>query len=122
MKLYYKVKHLYDPSEDVCFEHLEGESQTVPGDAMSIKDIMARAMNGIEPDRKEVMYLDSDLDSIDRYFGQSLDLTDVDELSDRIEILSDRIKAAQSESESEPELEPEPEPVASDVESKVDES
>lgn len=98
-----------------------GASQTIPGEALSIREILTRAMGGIEPERKNYTFFDQeDLDKIDKFYGAGLDLTDLDELGDRLIELNDSVVKAVAKRDAEaviipvveppPAVVPEPEP------------
>lgn len=74
-----------------------GESLTIPGEAMSIKQIMERAMGGIAPEQRNYQYFDEeDLDKVDRFFSNpgSFDLTDLDEFRERVTNLKEAVDRA----------------------------
>lgn len=92
-------------------EHPSGESQTVQGETMSIKEIMARALNGIAPIGREFPYFDQeDLDNIRSF---PIDLTDLDNTREEIEnlgaVVTEAIAARDAEEAEEPEVPEEPE-------------
>ena len=77
-------------------------NKTVPGDGISIHDILDRAMRGMPvPPGKEVIYLDSeDIEAIDGLYTPGLtDLTDLDALGAKVADLQQRIEAAKQEQE-----------------------
>lgn len=100
-KLWYNTQHTYRPR--IRFEMVEGESQTVPGEARTIGEMLRRAQQGIREDERPVHYFDEeDLDKIDMFFGPSADLTDLDELRRRNEQMAlaiDKAEKAKAEAD-----------------------
>lgn len=74
-----------------------GESQTIPGEARTIKQLIERLELGVPFPNKNPQFMDIDLEKIDHYFQQALDLVDYDELNERIQGTRDYIKQAQEE-------------------------
>lgn len=65
MEAKFKVMELskYDPFAVYCMEHPKGESVTVPGEAMTVREIFDRYVRGqeIDPDQQRAgMYYDED--------------------------------------------------------------
>lgn len=57
-------------------------SMTVPGEAMTLQEIVARYQNGIAPKEVPVSYLDPEgVENVNKYYSKDLDFTDLDELS-----------------------------------------
>lgn len=78
-KLYYQTPRNYSPR--ARFEPVEGESQTVPGEAKTVRELMQRALAGIETMPREFVYFDpDDVDFITDVYRPGLDLTDLDHL------------------------------------------
>ena len=61
-------------------ESPNGESMTMENETMSIQDIIRRQAAGLVDIDKKGLYLDSEIEAIDKFHGQPLDLTDMDEL------------------------------------------
>ncbi len=96
-----------------------GVSQTIPGEAKSIKQIMKDALRGFSPPERSVQFIDQeDLDKINEFYTQGpLDLTDLDRLAEAnletqqiIEEAIAKRDATETEPEPEPVPDPEPEP------------
>lgn len=68
-------------------------SLTEPNQTMTVQQLMNRAvMQGHFPDPdKNADYLDAELDEIDKFYGQGLDLTDIDEARRFTKDLEERI-------------------------------
>lgn len=102
-----------DVPQEEKYEVNNEPSLTVPGESMTIKEIMARAMAGTEPEQGDAQYFDvDDVSHINEFFRQGLDLTDIDKLNARATELIGEIEEAKKrkeEAESEPEPESEPE-------------
>ena len=65
---YARRKELRETSE--VMEVPEGESLTVPGEAMTIKEIMERALRGMPPVASNAEFFDQeDLEKIDEFYG-----------------------------------------------------
>lgn len=75
----------------------EGESETVPGEARTIKELVERLELGVPLPDKKPQFMDADLDQVDHFFQQALDLTDYDELNDKITGVREYIRQAQEE-------------------------
>ena len=69
-------------------------SLTVPGETMSIAQLMERAMAGSPIVGNNYEYLDSeDVDMIDKFFAPgALDLTDIAELPDKVDRLREKVE------------------------------
>lgn len=98
-KVHYVNKVTYKFDADHCYENTYGESLTVPNETMTIKEIMQRALNGIAPEEKQVLYLDAELDSISRYYSKGLDITEVHELREANKELASKIEKAIKDAE-----------------------
>lgn len=103
-----------DVTPEDKYEVNKEPSLTVPGEALTIKEIMERAMAGTEPDTSDAQFFDvDDIKQIDEFFRQGLDLTDLDKLNARATELLGEIeeakkrKEAEKESESDSETDPE---------------
>jgi hypothetical protein len=84
------------------YEVIEGESKTIPNDAMTIQEIMERAMKGQEPEYKQVSYNPvSHMDEITSLFGPSFDLSDLDVIRSRAEELAIAVNNARENAGSE---------------------
>lgn len=110
----YKTQSTYKPSDDGK-EFNTGKSMTVPNDAMSMKQILERARNGMPPEFRHISYIDQeDLSKIDELFSPHIDLTDLDTMKKRIQetekIIEDAIKKRDKEEDPEPGPDPEPDP------------
>lgn len=88
-----------------------GVSQTIPGEALSIKEIMDRAIAGMRPIVTEQNFIDvDDIDQITEMFApQNVDFTDLQDLREKNVELKRIIDAAIKAKEDAP-LTPEPEP------------
>lgn len=77
------------------------ESKTEPGQTLTIKEMYTRAMmQGHFPSEEtHARYLDSELNEIDKFQRQGLDLTDLDEARERVQGTLDKIDTYQSEKE-----------------------
>jgi uncharacterized small protein (DUF1192 family) len=93
-RVYYITQASYDCNAENVFEKCEGESQTKPNDTLTIEQIYQRALNGIKPDEKPAFYLDTEIHNIDKFYGQPLDLTDVQELKNRVGFLNSELDEA----------------------------
>ncbi len=93
-----------------------GVSQTIPGEAKTIKKIMEEALRGYTPPERSVQFIDQeDLDKINEFYTQGpLDLTDLDRLAEANleaqKMIEDAIARRDAEPEPEPEPVPDPEP------------
>lgn len=98
-----KFKTMFNDVEiprHIRLEDSSGPSVTVPGEAMTIQEIMARAMAGTEPDRKDAQYFDEeDLSQVNRFFGPNIDLTDIDTINARATELVGHIEEAKKRKE-----------------------
>lgn len=93
----------------------KGESMTVPGHSMTIKEIIARSMGGLPPEEVNHSYFDpGDLEKVNKFYSPHiLDLTDLDELGKNASELKTAVENAikkRNEEEGEPQPEPTPEP------------
>lgn len=69
------------------------ESQTVQGETYSIKQLMLRAVaQGQIPQAPDGHYLDVPIDEINALYKRGIDLTDLDELSNQVKILTNNIE------------------------------
>lgn len=97
MKIFYKTAY---GKKEQKFEKIEGEHQTVEGEALTIAELLQREMNGIQGTRQNVFYMDNvDLDKINEFYRASHDLTDLEAIineNKRIQkMLDSAIKAAE---------------------------
>lgn len=77
-------------------------SQTVPGEAMTIQQIMDRAMAGTPPEQSDAQYFDvDDVSQVDEFFSTGLDLTDIDRLNARATELMGAIEEAKKRKKNE---------------------
>lgn len=68
------------------FEEVDPISETAEGEALSIKDLMEKALLGMHPDERTVNYFDvKDLDMISDEMRPMTDLTDLDTIRERVE-------------------------------------
>lgn len=75
--------------------YITEESLTVPGETRSIKELLARQLQGMDPETRELNYLEvDDIDNIDQFFGPMEDLTSLDEIRDRIKAQMIQLQAA----------------------------
>ena len=82
-KLPYVNKNSYDHASRKYEINLD-PSLTEPDQIMSIKDLVKRAKAGIEPHEDEALYFSpTNIQEIDRFYGQPLDLTDLDDVRKR---------------------------------------
>lgn len=100
MRSHYKQSRL--PREERAkphgnYEVPTGESQTIPGQARTIKELIERLELGVPLPDKGTMYMDTPLEKIDKFMQQALDLTDLDDLTDRIQSTKDYIRHAIAE-------------------------
>lgn len=93
-KLFYITKRTY--KHGLRGEINEGASQTVTGEAYTIKELMDRYRNGMPLPHSNYAYFDQeDLDQINRFFNPgSLDLTDLDELNNNVSMLQKSVQEA----------------------------
>lgn len=98
---YYVTKSRYTARDkDYGKEHPKGESMTVPGETMTMKEIVKRYQNGIVPDETPVVYMDSeDVASINHYYSRDLDLTDIDNLNANIDYSKQQLAEAEAKLE-----------------------
>lgn len=74
---YNRRRPTVDPDDELYREVPKGDSMTVPGQTLTIKQIMERALNGIKPDLQESPFFDvEDLEMLQEF---PIDLTDLDE-------------------------------------------
>ena len=99
MKLPYMNKHSYDHTKRT-YTVTDEKSMTVPNQAESIKDILARAIHGESPERKPIFYMEKAIEGVDMFLGKPIDLTGYDTLNERIDtlqkILDDNKSAAEA--------------------------
>lgn len=110
-----RFNHAYNYTPRLgAYEQPVGKSQTRQNDTMSIKEIMERYQQGLQPVEREPIYLDQeDIDKINHYYAPgALDLTDLSALKQHNEemlaAVNDAIKkkeAAEKEAEDQKELE-----------------
>lgn len=92
---------------------LDPVSITVPGEAMTIQEIMERALGGMPIERENYGYFDQeDIDKISKFYApHNLDLTDLDELRNEVAEFQAAVdNAIENRDNPEPEPEPIPEP------------
>lgn len=79
----YNTQHAYAPRAQ--YETHGKPSMTVPGEAKTIKELLARALQGVENPERDANYLDvEDIGQINQFFAiGSLDLTDLETLQQR---------------------------------------
>lgn len=95
-KLFYQTQRRYAPGARRYEEGSTEPSQTVVGQAKTIKQLLARALQGIPTPDREVNYFDpEDVDNIDEYFAPGLDLTDLDDLRRRNDQAAKAIQKAE---------------------------
>jgi uncharacterized damage-inducible protein DinB len=82
-------------------EKLSDEKITEPNQAMTLQQIVKKMASGLVSYERPVAYIDSELELIDKFHGQPLDLTDLDELQARTAALNARIEQAREEMEDE---------------------
>jgi hypothetical protein len=79
-------------------EQNSGEKVTVENDALTIKEIMHRAMKGLTPDYKEIEYIDIDnIENIDEFRAPFFDLTQKEAIDLKIQALKDEYNDAITE-------------------------
>jgi len=86
----YKVSHKEEP---------KGESMTMANEVMSIQDIVKRHAAGLVDLERRSIYIDAELEQIDKFHGQALDLTDLAELDAHVKSLSSFINETREELE-----------------------
>ena len=74
-----------------------GESMTVPSETMTIQEILQKHAAGLVDLDRNNIYLDAELEEIDRFHGQPMDLTDLDALAERIEVLNKSIEDSRAQ-------------------------
>lgn len=72
-------------------------SQTVPNQTRTIKELVERLQLGVPLPDKKPQYMDVPLDEVDHLLQQAIDLTDLDQLNDRIQSIKDYIDEAHRE-------------------------
>ncbi len=83
---------------------LDPISLTIPGESMTIKQIMDRAINGISPEFRKVEFFDQeDMDNINNF---PTDLTDLDNTRAELEALVIATEEAIAERDAPPEPDP----------------
>ena len=100
----YKERRPQGASGEVNLE----PSMTVPGDSMTIKEIMDRALAGIKPDTRAVQFFDTN--DMDRINAFPIDLTDLEGTRAELEALVTDVEEAIAERDAEPEPDPAPDP------------
>lgn len=92
MKKHFNTPYNYIPSAARYEKQSDQPSQTIQGETRTIKQLVERLSMGIPLPNKEPQYMDVDIDEVDQYFQQALDLVDYDELNARIENTRDYVK------------------------------
>lgn len=96
MTLYYKTLRSYSQGERSFEPRSEEPSQTVPGEARTIKQLLQNALQGLSADERQVNYFDEEnLDNINHFFAPGLDLTDLDDLRRKNQAAMAAIEAAE---------------------------
>lgn len=82
--------------DEVRGESSDQPSMTVPDEANTIQELMARHRTGQKVEENEPVYLDvEDVKEIDKYFKPgALDLTDLDQLNKKAEMLKSKARKA----------------------------
>lgn len=90
------TKHVYLSNHQKYGEINLEPSQTIPGESLTMKQIIEKYAMGIPLDRRNVEYFDQeDLDYINKFYQPgSLDLTDLDELQTHISTLQNSVTEA----------------------------
>lgn len=89
----YRTRSSYVHKDD---EINDMESMTIPGEAVSIKDLLERAIAHNEAFQRPVIYFDDvALEDINKFWSPNLDLTDLDQLSEQNNRMAAAIKRAQ---------------------------
>lgn len=106
MKLSYITKKSYVPT---LGEINEEPSETIQGEAYTLKELLQRFAQGQGLERKTVHYFDpEDIDQINKLFNPgAVDLTDLDQLRSEVAWMNEKInQAIASKEEKEQEIEP----------------
>ena len=90
--------HTYDYTK-THKEKPTGVSKTIENETMSIQDIIKRQAAGLVNYETHSVYIDAELEQIDKFHGQPLDLTDLDELQARISDLTQFVEHSRLELE-----------------------
>jgi hypothetical protein len=93
-KLHYN--HTYSPRVNGVnrYERADDPSETIQGDAMSIQEMMDRAVKGMPIGMKPVEYMEvDDINAIHKYYRPIVDLTDLDDLKRHADALEEQITA-----------------------------
>lgn len=96
-KAKYTTSENYEPSEKGCEKACcEKPSQTIPGEAKTVQEIIKRAQAGTPPVENKYPYMDvEDVSRINKFYRPgTLDLTDIEELQKRSNELEDIVKKA----------------------------
>lgn len=91
-RVYYINRANYVPGKG--YERNLLPSQTVPNQTRTIKELVERLQLGLPIPDKKPQYMDIPLDEVDHLMQQAIDLTDLDELNDRIQSTKDYIEEA----------------------------
>lgn len=85
------------------YETNEGPSMTIQGQALSVGEILERALGGVPPQQRNYEYFDvEDIDNINEMFTAGFDLTDLDELDRRAAIFAEAIERAKEKRDQDP--------------------
>lgn len=90
----------YKTTDDEQYEHIDKKSLTVVGEVLPVKELLNRALNGMDVQRHPPTYLDAgDLDKIGDHYRPIVDLTDVDKVTRETEALQLQIDKFKEEQE-----------------------
>jgi hypothetical protein len=80
-----------------------GQSQTLQDETLSIRDLLARYQSGMQLERKKIQYFDEeDISAISKFYSPGqLDLTDLDDLAEKVDFLNNTIQNAMDKREAE---------------------
>lgn len=93
-----KIRSQYNYDHELeRMEETQGPSMTIESETMTIQEIVKRHAAGMVQFEKPAVFVDAELDQIDKFYGRSLDLTDLDELKALTETLSETIARGQEE-------------------------
>lgn len=80
--------------------HNNMKSETIQGESMSVKELIAKESAGNRPPRKNVMYMEvENIDQVTDFHRPLTDLTDIQEVIDHTNELTERIKIYTMEKE-----------------------
>ncbi|AXL14956.1 hypothetical protein [Microviridae sp.] len=112
------------------FETPKGKSKTVLGEARSIQELLERMVSGtFEDEKSNATYIDAEISQINKFYGQPLDLTDLDELRENNKQMlgeiereiQSRVEEAEKETAEQSEATPEPDSEPPKTDTSVDE-